>query len=395
MLFRSALTLALVSSATAGSAPLINTGASEITSQSKFGKKLMANARRLNNNNNYEDDGTWMVDYSIRFDKCHTQMMLMGDDARRRLNDNAEESSFRMGHYVEFSVCPTSKCSSSSTSGCAQYLTSMAEFVDAYTESKMEEQERMCENIRENCVCYDDGDDEACESHCYTDAGASECVEVEDENEEDFEIQEFLECQEIENNGGNNNNGNYNQLYYVGPYCTNNGKSITLGVFTDEQCSQKTDNSIYATYNYGKTLPYSSQSLVAHDCISCEEEQEADENENGNYNNYNDQYQEREIKQLCEEVREDAAACEQNLGSSGPYYKNNQACNYIHNILPKLDSVFQSAGVSGSSGSSGNAAKAFAWIFALGCVGLGGYVYFLHQKMDKKIDLSEQGGVSA
>jgi hypothetical protein len=66
------------------------------------------------------------------------------------------------------------------------------EFVDAYTEMKMSEQETKCEYIREYCYCDNANDDESCENQCYIDANMSECVEY--EGDEEFEIQRYLEC---------------------------------------------------------------------------------------------------------------------------------------------------------------------------------------------------------
>ena len=61
----------------------------------------------------------------------------------------------------------------------------LREYVNAYTEAKLTEQEYQCEQIRENC--YNDD-----ENYCYQAQGANECINY--EGQEAFEIQEYLEC---------------------------------------------------------------------------------------------------------------------------------------------------------------------------------------------------------
>ena len=70
----------------------------------------------------------------------------------------------------------------------------MMEFVDSYTEAKMNEQEQECENIRESCYCDNNQqDDQSCEYSCYQNAGvADKCGEY--EGGEEFEVQRYLEC---------------------------------------------------------------------------------------------------------------------------------------------------------------------------------------------------------
>ena len=63
-----------------------------------------------------------------------------------------------------------------------------------------------------------------------------------------------MECREIEATDY------YGRQNYVGPKCSNNGQRINLGVFTDEYCTQATDDGIFAK-TYGITLPYSSSSM--------------------------------------------------------------------------------------------------------------------------------------
>merc|ERR1711966_594041 len=114
---------------------------------------------------------------------------------------------------------------------------------------------------------------------------------------------------------------------FVGPYCSANGKSINLGVFMDEYCSSSATEGIYEKTHYGKALPYSSESIVSNDCISCMRPAEDDGNNNNNNNNnknynngdynynqnQNQNQEEPEVLEMCESLYEEAGKCESNL----------------------------------------------------------------------------------
>lgn len=267
---------------------------------------------------------------------------------------------------------------------------SMEEFVDSYTEAKLTEQEYACETIRENCYCSDDSDDEACETACYTAAGMDVCIEY--EGEEEFEIQRYLECQEMEGGNGGNNNGNYNYQnygngetyygsYYIGPYCNpKDGKSIHLGIFYDQGCTAHADSSVYAAKNYGAELPFASKSIVSSGCMDCKQVEDDDGNNNNN-NGYEAEY---EVTEFCQENYEQAARCEEKMDIT---YPDTSGCNYINNVLPQLESVSRNL----NGGSTGGAAKAFATIFAFTTALFAAYAYFLYRKIKRgSVDLSAE-----
>jgi len=52
---------------------LSNVNADSIKVMSKAGKRLLSKARKLDNNNNAYDY-SWMSDYSLQFESCHTVM---------------------------------------------------------------------------------------------------------------------------------------------------------------------------------------------------------------------------------------------------------------------------------------------------------------------------------
>jgi hypothetical protein len=188
MLFRSAaIVSALVATTVSAGRSILPANDFEIPVSSKFGQKIMANARSLENN---QQDGAWVASYSIKYQSCASLIQI--GDGEGGGNNKDGGSSLYLQNLVKFSLCPTSAGCEACNTGLAQYVVNMLDFIDAYTEMKMEEQEYACEMIRENCYCADGYDDQYCENLCYTNAGMEACIEIEGGDE--FEIQRYLEC---------------------------------------------------------------------------------------------------------------------------------------------------------------------------------------------------------
>lgn len=83
--------------------------------------------------------------------------------------------------------------------------------------------------------------------------------------------------------------------------------------------------------------------------------------------------------------------CETNVETQSQYqYKDTQGCDYINNILPKLEQ--NSKSVSSSSSGGGKASVILAWLFAVTTLALGVYAFLLFRKLKRsKVNLSEQG----
>lgn len=384
MFFRTAV-VALLAAFVSAEKAMETSGSIPLTSN--VGQELMVKATvieeaRVLANNNY--DASWMSKFSLRYVGCSSLVQVAGQQGGGN-NKNNENGLLYTQHLVRFSICPVDGCNSSCTGG-GQYVVNLADFVDLYTEYKLTAAEQACEAVREACYCDDANDDEACESACYAKAGLDDCVNY--EGDEEFEVQRYLECQEMKDQGGNNNNNNKNNYYYgngndyyygqyyVGPYCPD-GKNIFLGLFYDQGCSAQADISQYALRSGGSELPYSSKSLVtAGDCLAC-----GSTNDNG----------EAEIAEVCYTLQQEAARCEENMEIT---YPDTSACDYIKNILPRLDAASRSLGngTKTSYAKSGKAAKAFAFVFAFTTVLFAAYAYFLYRKIKRGVvALAAQG----
>jgi len=419
---------------------LASASAKTISVNSKKGRSIMSKARRLDGD---DGDATWAADYSIQFQKCATSNdyygSYFGGDGENQNNDNNNgNGNGYNGIYeqrlVHFKLCPSGTCAGNCAGG-ADYVVDMNEFVAAYIENKLETEEATCEAAKENCeyYCENANDDEACENQCLYNDGLSYCMENDNNNnnngqQEEFELEEAVECMELEvdedaaqyyayengmsnyqyQNGNNNNNNNGNDAeikFFVGPYCSSNGKSINLGVFMDETCSFDAPKGVYEKFFYGNSLPYSSESLVTNECISCmaPKDEDEDENQNGNNNNNNyyynnnnnnnnnqdDQEQEEdEIKEFCGRLYEEAGKCETDLNVYG-VYPNTMGCEFISNL--GKTNVFSSI----ASATKNNTPAVLASLFAVTTVVFAGVSYHFHKKTQRATIGLNSGGAMA
>jgi len=367
-----------------------------IGATSKIGAKVMAKARRLEQDENEEIDFTWVANMSLKFQGCyHTQSW--NDEA-----NGEEDIKISTQRLVRFRLCPTETCSMESAAGCSSgygdYIIGMDEYLEAYFEAVEQLQEYNCEYEKDygDCACDgenqgDDFDEEICEYDCYMAKGMEYCVDKnpyeddEAEEEEEWELREMAECRnyEFENNNNNRKLEENEVEYFVGAYCSENGGNIYLGLFTEETCSQFADDyggrETFAALSYGKSLPYSESTMIGTECLSCKEPQDADEN------NDNDNEDADEVIESCEQLYEASGKCEAGLSDS-IQYPNNYACNFMQGI--KI--VRKDGAIVRGAGTQNTTASVFIGLFACSFVLLGGYVYYLKTKCDRaKINLSE------
>jgi len=214
---------------------------------------------------------------------------------------------------VLFTLCKRSSC----TKCAGEYAIDMREFLDAYTEMKMAQEDYQCEYVREHCYCSS-GYYESCLSTCYANAGLDNCMQ-QYYGGEAFQLQEYIDCSAAF--GGNNGGRDLKTKFYVGPYCSSNEK-IYLGAFYDESCTYQADTDTFNSQNYGDGFPYMSEPILAGgECLSClDVDQDADD----------DQYQATEVNDLCQRSAEESIKCDSGRGYSS-------GCYFMHNTLPCLD----------------------------------------------------------
>lgn len=347
----------------------------------------MEQARKLDDS---AVDFTWVSNFSIKFQGCHhvTQW-----------NDNAnqdEDVKIQTKRLIRFRLCPTDSCSSSSSSGCSSsygdYVLDMNTFLTSYYQAVDEYNQYKCAYIANyECSCSDDdgkSDDfnvETCISDCYTANGVTDiCTGQQNnnnnnnnnQNQDQFSLANYVGCQQARFQNNNRMLAGENQ-YFIGPYCAAQGGAIFLGLFTDDTCTSFADQyggtQTYSSLTGGVALPYSSQSVITMDCVSCKEP--TDNNIEGNDASDTD-----EVSEMCERIYDYAGKCESSLKTTGYVSEvNENACNYIAGIK-----VVRKDGIITQVGSKANkTASIFIGIFVVAFVLLAAYVYYLKTKLDR------------
>jgi hypothetical protein len=390
------LSLAILLTAISSSTTVAATTISSIKADSKLGLSLLSQARQVaqqnNNNNANQVDTTWISGYALKFQGCH-HISQWNPNV-----DQEEDVRIETKRLARFRLCPVNSCSSNSGGGCTKgygdYIVDMDVFLQSFMENKRQVQEEACDTYAQyNCNCQDNGDDgyneEECMQKCFYNAGMSECIQQNNSNQnqnnynQKIDVNDYLECSAYRAGGGrrleNNANGNGNVEYFIGPYCSDQGGKIVLGMFTDDSCTEFADEyggrTTFESMT-GMSLPYASESMVDTKCYSCEGEQR----NNGGY--YVDQ-----AKEACADMYVYAGKCETQLSSAlGSSAVNENACTYMEGIK-----ITRSNGIIISGAATANkVASAFIGIFSVSFVLLGSYVYYLKTKLDRgSVNLSD------
>mmetsp|Transcript_9995 Transcript_9995/g.24950 ORF Transcript_9995/g.24950 Transcript_9995/m.24950 type:complete len:308 (+) Transcript_9995:76-999(+) len=285
-----------------------------VRADSKLGKRILGKARQLENNNYAYY--SWIGTADLKFDGCASIPMF------------EREEGLRANLVAKFKLCPNGSCRNA-----GEYIVEMREFVETYQDALQESREyeceyysQICENSCQNGANYynndgqqydnydnannynnnynynnqnnqNNGDDEEyCVNACLSEKGYDYCAEEEGEQE----LNEFAECQPMNEEEGGNNQNNYAYgssdytVYYTGAYCTSSG--VYAGVFTDSTCTKHAPKGTYEKMNYGYSLP--TQPLVSSASMSCAfVDNNNDGNNNNNNNNNNKPFKDR--KQHC------------------------------------------------------------------------------------------------
>jgi len=165
------------------------------------------------------------------------------------------------------------------------------------------------------------------------------------QQQEENELYQFLECTEYINE--------YGQQYFVGPHCASDHYTISLGVFSDENCVDYLGETISLSKVLGYGYDDESFFHLPHECISCDgaqQFQEDDERYNemymgqGVYGEYveapNEEFD--DVVAMCAALFERSAQCNihmNNYDMMTKYMENIDAefeqryCNFIDNIV--------------------------------------------------------------
>ena len=212
--------------------------------------------------NNDDDDGVldFLQDYSVKFQACRTFVTLAKEEnkeenRKRRLDENEGEiergqTKIQMQRLVHFRLCPSNQCSSSSQNGCKRsygdYVVDLTTFLSGYVPAVEYSRKLECGNASNSCSCEnnDDGDESEyeCKSKCFSKKNLSYCMDAlkqelyEGKYGKDIygiSLEDFSgKCERLGSNDSGDNNEELN--YFIGPYCSDKGDQIFMGLFVDD-----------------------------------------------------------------------------------------------------------------------------------------------------------------
>lgn len=278
--------------------------------------------RNLGADDFYQGYGFDVSAYALKYIKCAT-IETWSDEL---VATQYAESVLQTDLFALFRLCPKNKCNKNSRWGCGGshgdyiidlqiYLAAMqeyhAEFNDNYctycaTCNDMDDADAVADDdAGTNCAACDDYDD-----LCYV-AGDSA-----------LDYDQFLVCSMFEGDNG--------AQKYLGPHCAADGRSIVVGVYADEDCSQLEDVDVYGFTG----MQLNSDGLVNYydtDCISCDGEDfvYADDDVNdGNGIN---------VLELCGNLYSQSGKCHEKFNHKYPSkiekYSEERVCSFIFNAV--------------------------------------------------------------
>ena len=245
-----------------------------------------------NNNGNYQYK--FLKKYSIKFRKCVSLPMFSDGenrDQRRNLEDKDQQKNdytkkIYSQHLVHFRLCEYDSCSDSHKDGCrdgyGDYIVDMQTFLEGYVAVMVSDRENLCENIADRCNCVNNDDDNEnknnqnyyrCKLECFTQYNLNDCIEYLNaknyeekygRDEYDVSLDDFDgSCKEF---GGNDNEeendkqeendanrklkNNMNDGLFIGPYCSDDGDQILMGVFYDDVSVFQLIIFLHLTYSF-------------------------------------------------------------------------------------------------------------------------------------------------
>lgn len=264
-----------------------------------------------------DNDFNKIAAYSLKFQGCH-----------RIVQWKYEEKSNSHVHFqnlARFRLCPDGRCSNTSSSGCSrhygEYLLDISTFLYYYL---MVETTNPSDNSN-----YD-----------------SNAV---------INPSDYTSCTAFKNFAGYSVD-NANE-YYIGPYCSNQGGSVFLGLFTDSMCStmSKCDRACFKKI-MGYNLPYSHEPLITRHCIPC--------SSSSNQNYYGPRYE-------CKQIYKQSGKCESKMNISDP---NLSECKYIAGVK----STGQDGILRNTNGGRGKITIVILFL-ATCCVVIGIYIVYLRR----------------
>lgn len=232
-----------------------------------------------NDDANNNDNGLDLKDYALKYVGC--QNVKSWSD---NLAEDADSTSvLGLERFVIFRLCNAELCSSYNKYGCNQdygefmiemeyYLEAMASYhYDRYSQYCATCQQCMTSQDDDGAAVYNNTDDQVNDGNATSWSAETDC-EFYDACENykeacyqyasgETQYEDFFTCTEFE--VGNN-------VAYLGPHCSGDGKTIQIGIFDDDECKSYLGDMVDLQQFTGMT--FEDDGLAFYDsgsCISC------------------------------------------------------------------------------------------------------------------------------
>lgn len=261
---------------------------------------------------------------------------------------------------VRYRLCPWGSCDGSSDTGCSSkygdYVVDLNTFLyQYYLSAKRNANEVIdtyCQEEWDGNGSYD-----SCYDKCFSNNGgftstASSSVE-DGVDSYDFDPLEFAQC------------GAFDDDLYLGPYFSDDGQSVHLGIFSDYLCSTFSSCDATCFYNtYNSTLAYDGTSMVSNNCLSCSDI------------TIQDGYERTSAREECTAIYGDSGKCETKMWID---YPNESGCTYIQG----LKSIGYDGVISTKGAKKSKEAGLVIGLLSFSSMILAIYVHFLYSKLDR------------
>mmetsp|Transcript_39634 Transcript_39634/g.95776 ORF Transcript_39634/g.95776 Transcript_39634/m.95776 type:complete len:469 (+) Transcript_39634:137-1543(+) len=356
------------------------------------------------------DNNVYAIDlenYALKYIGCSNIRSYSSELAE----DNAG-SVLEMNRFVTLRLCPKSECSNyydlGCTSGYGDYVITMGDYLEIMSETYFKQYVEYCQTC-DACKHPDSSnkntgndngyygwneyamDDDSGGNCRYSEVCSNYWAVCKDYSEQTYRLEDYFECSPLSTG---------DSYVYLGPHCGSDGKTLGIGVYSDEYCNEYTKDVTEVSSYLGMDIdggymkPFHSEN-----CISCvaSEGYVLDANQAGDG-----------INDVCYDIYGAAAKCNKYMGLDEDIHSEVQedneetVCTFIHNIMTnsydEYGEIFLGGGGLGSyihaASTLEDGSQRHVLTFSILLVaGLGAYAAYLHRAVtrNKFLWLSRRG----
>ncbi|CAJ1898201.1 unnamed protein product [Cylindrotheca closterium] len=333
-----------------------------------------------------------LENYALKYIGCsniHTYSSELAED-------NAG-SVLEMNRFITLRLCPKDECSNYYKLGCSSgygdYLITMGDYLEIMSETYFKQYVEYCQTC-EACLYPDSKHNKTDSNNGYygwneyaTDGNSGgNCrysgvcskyrAACKDYSEQTYHLEEYFECSPVSMG---------DSYVYLGPHCGSDGKSLGIGVYSDEYCNEYTKDLTEISSYFGMDIDDGyMKPFHSNNCISCvaSEGYVLDANQAGDG-----------INDVCYDIYGAAAKCNKYMGldedanSEVQEANEESVCTFIHNVMTnsydEFGEIYLGRGGIGSyirAAATVDGSQRHVLVFSMLLVsGLGAYAAYLHR----------------